>query len=126
VDEPSVDKQAYVNKVCNRYRHAKPLPFDAKRAAENNSRVGDCHNNVDAWIAAHPEDQAVRGWITWYNSVVTAHSVVCSHDGKLFDITPLGDESIRGGLRFVPHLGDEATFAEMKAVNHFMCSDECA
>jgi hypothetical protein len=119
-----MDKQAYVNEVCDRYRKAAKVAFDPQKAAANNSKVGDCHNNVDLWVAAHPEDQAVRGWITWYNSVVTSHSVVRSRAGKLFDVTPLGDESIRDALRFVPHIGDEAAFAEMKTENHFKCRDE--
>jgi hypothetical protein len=45
---------------------------------------------------------------------LTAHSVVRDADGRLFDITPLGDERVRPTMRFVPHFGDEQLFLSMK------------
>ncbi|NEK54594.1 hypothetical protein GUK36_35120 [Rhizobium leguminosarum] len=43
----------------------------------------------------------------------TAHSVVRGMDGELFDITPLYNNYEHRG-QFIPHVGDEATFSEMK------------
>ena len=121
----AIDRQAYVNEICGRYAEAVHVPFDADRAAANQSEIQRCHENVDAWVAKHPEDSAVRGWVTWYpvldGVLLTAHSVVRGADGELFDITPLGDESGRAGMKFVRHLADEATFEEMKPLNHFKC-----
>jgi hypothetical protein len=53
---------------------------------------------------------------------LTAHSVVRGPDGKLFDITPFADESQRASARFVPHVGDDLAFWEIKARGHsFTC-----
>jgi hypothetical protein len=54
---------------------------------------------------------------------LTAHSVVRGADGELFDITPLGNERDRLGMRFVPHEGDEQLFRSMMGINIFI---ECA
>jgi hypothetical protein len=121
-----MDTQAYVTELCSRFGARQRVRFDPERASENGSLVGRCHENVDAWVAAHPGDQAVGGWVTWHAVFggvrLTAHSVVRGTGGDLFDITPLGDESYRAGMEFVPHIGDEAAFFEMKAaVNAFDC-----
>ncbi|TDN62257.1 uncharacterized protein DUF1643 [Paraburkholderia sp. BL10I2N1] len=39
---------------------------------------------------------------------MNAHSVAQDVEGKLFDITPLSDESARQFMRFVRHSGEEA------------------
>lgn len=82
-------------------------------------QVSDCHNNVDYWVEHHAGHTAVRGWIYYYGHepepvTYTAHSVVCGPDGKLFDITPLHNRSDKQRGRFIPHLGDEATFLAMR------------
>jgi hypothetical protein len=123
-----MDRQAYVDEICSRFGARKRVRFDRARASENDSQVGRCHENVAAWVAAHPGDRAVRGWVTWHAVFggvrLTAHSVVHGAGGDLFDITPLGDESYRASMEFVPHIGDEAAFFETKeAVNAFDCSE---
>ena len=121
-----LDKQAYVDQVCARFHDRQHIPFDAARATENGSEIGRCHDNVDRWVAEHAGDRALRGWITWHaviNGVrLTAHSVVMGSDDRPFDITPLSDEGLRAWLTFVPHVGDDVSFARMREVmNSFDC-----
>ena len=92
--------------------------------------IAHCHENVDAWVKAHPECVAVRGWLI-YRSFgrggfgLTAHSIVRGPNGKLFDITPFGDESARPYARFIAHDGDDQSFFEIKAKGHsFTCSPD--
>lgn len=42
-------------------------------------------------------------------------------DGTLYDITPLGDESVRTSLRFVPRDGTEEEFWEWEKSNRCIC-----
>ncbi len=60
----------------------------------------------------------VRGWVTYADFGLTigltAHSVVQDRDGQLFDITPLGNECDRAGMRFIPHIGTEQEFTSMR------------
>jgi hypothetical protein len=76
--------------------------------------IGQCHSNVDTWIQNNPNHRSIRGWITWHPIIggmkFTKHSVVRDDLGKLFDITPLGDETIRTTLKFCPYPGDEESF----------------
>jgi len=51
---------------------------------------------------------------------LTAHSVVRDQNGQLIDITPLGNERDRVGMRFVPHIGTEQEFKSMKDSNVFI------
>jgi hypothetical protein len=73
--------------------------------------------------------KAVRGWVTYASfggdSVgLTAHSIVRDQSGALFDITPLGNEDARNGMRFVEHEGDPAIFEKMKAMGiNIHCRD---
>lgn len=54
---------------------------------------GHCHENVARWIALHPTDRPVRGYLVSSPSEVGAvfdlHSVVQREDGSLVDVTPL-------------------------------------
>lgn len=84
-------------------------------------KSGECHQNVDSWVAHHPGHTAVRGWIFWYGggedlAVYTAHSVVRDLDGELFDITPLENGDHRRGP-FIPHLDDDESLFAMKTQN---------
>jgi hypothetical protein len=47
------------------------------------------HNNVDRWVLEHPDHKPVRGWLV-FNLLrrFTAHSIVETPDGRLFDLTP--------------------------------------
>jgi hypothetical protein len=47
--------------------------------------------------------------------------VVRDPDGTLYDITPLGDESIRASLRFVSHDGTEEEFRQWETSNRCIC-----
>ena len=87
-------------------------------------KCSECHSNVDRWVRENPGATAVRGWVTYLDFQVstrlTAHSVVRGVDGQLFDITPLGDERDRAGMRFVPHLGSDEEFLSMKESRIFI------
>ena len=54
-------------------------------------KFGECHANVDRWIAENPEHKAIRGWVIdggmgeYVNFV--AHSAVRIPSGELIDIT---------------------------------------
>ena len=52
-----------------------------------------CHENVERWIAQHPTDQAIRGYLVTTANEVGAlfdlHSVVQREDGSMVDVTPL-------------------------------------
>ncbi len=52
-----------------------------------------CHENVERWIAFHPEDRAVRGYLVTspieFSALFDLHSVVERKDGSLIDVTPL-------------------------------------
>ena len=54
--------------------------------------VGSCHENVDRWIAMHPDDRPVRGYSVISSTDSFAHfdlhSVVERRDGSLIDVTP--------------------------------------
>jgi hypothetical protein len=111
-----MDRASYEADICDRLQHAECIPFRSASLEEWKPEVADCHRNVDAWVKAHPDCKAVRGWVTyaWFsdNSTgLTAHSVVQGADGELFDITPLERESLRSGMRFIRHVGDEESFA---------------
>ncbi|MBY5436503.1 hypothetical protein [Rhizobium leguminosarum] len=93
-------------------------------------KVGGCHDNVDYWVKHHVGHTAVRGWIAYMSGgpdhvVYTAHSVVLGPDGQLFDITPLyHNDDLRG--RFIVHVGDDATFLEMRTLNlNISCQGNC-
>ncbi|MEI9978413.1 MAG: hypothetical protein WDN23_05330 [Edaphobacter sp.] len=53
--------------------------------------------------------------------MLTAHSVVRDPGGNLFDITPLGDETVRPSLRFVAHVGTEDEFWQFERSNRCIC-----
>ena len=77
-----------------------------------------CHQNVDRFIKENSGYKVVRGWVTYADfglSVgLTAHSVIQDRDGQLIDITPLGNERDRPGMRFVRHIGTEQEFRSMR------------
>lgn len=112
-----MNRAVYEKNICDRMPRAETIPFcQANKKDGGPSRPNECHENVDAWVKDHPGYKAIRGWVTDAhfsdNSIrLTAHSVVQNADGKLFDITPLNNECLRGHMRFVRHLGDEASFA---------------
>jgi hypothetical protein len=46
--------------------------------------------------------------------------MIRGRDGQLFDITPLGSERDRVGMRFVPHIGTDQEFTPMKKSGIFI------
>jgi hypothetical protein len=114
----------YAKLICRRLYQAVNVPFRIVSLAEWFPRVAYCHPNVDSWVGAHPGDTAVRGWVTYADfglSIrLTAHSVVRGADGQLFDITPLENELYRDSMRFIPHPGDEQSFASMMKADIFI------
>ena len=121
----------YEASICKGLRDAKPVPFKQVSHGDWRPEVGECHRNVDEWVAAHQGTAPVRGWVTIGSSGVTtrltAHSVVRDADGQLMDITPLENEYYRVSMRFVPHIGDDQTFFAMKnAWNEIDCPEEAA
>lgn len=77
--------------------------------------TSNCHANVEKWVELNPKDSVVRGWVLYAENQLTAHSVVRDDTGKLFDITPLGNEALRMTMLFVQHPDDEASFQILKA-----------
>jgi hypothetical protein len=117
---PEMTRAEYELAVCARLDQAVRVPFRQVSFADWSPKVAECHQNADTWVAANPEFEAVRGWVIYASfggdSVgLTAHSIVRDQSGALFDITPLGDEGARDGMRFVEHEGDPAIFEKMKA-----------
>ncbi|MBN3828976.1 hypothetical protein G3O00_36040 [Burkholderia sp. Ac-20384] len=75
----------------------------------------ECHDNADAWVAAHPGDAVRRGWLyqrldplsEGQMHVFIAHSVVLTAADELIDVT-LG--SLEPAGRFLQHPADIGGF----------------
>lgn len=71
-------------------------------------RLHRCHENVQEWVARHPQFQHVLGFFVANRypisdgTLVIAHSAVADADGTLCDITP-SELDVR--FPFVQHLG---------------------
>jgi hypothetical protein len=105
--------------VCERLALASRVTFRKVFFADGSLPVqGARHRNADRWVKENPGAMVVRGWVTYADFGIsiglTAHSVIQSHDGQCFDITPFGNERDRVGMRFVPHTGTEQQFTTMK------------
>ncbi|OED00943.1 hypothetical protein A9Z06_13475 [Rhizobium sp. YK2] len=92
--------------------------------------MAECHANVDYWADHHAGYTVVRGWLAYMGGGAdfhgyAAHSVLRDPRGELVDITPVEDPNfIR--RRFIPHLGDEATFLRMRTLNlNILCQGNC-
>lgn len=126
-----MNRADYKANVCGQLGQAKHVCFKEVSIGDWHPKVAHCHKNVDYWVKKKPNYIAVRGWVTCAqfsdgSTCLTAHSVVQGPDGKLLDITPLEGErtrkSIRKGMRFITHIGDERTFFEIKEMDHsFNC-----
>ena len=115
----------YEASVCARRGQADRVPFRQVSRKGWSPKVAECHQNANAWASANPGLEVVRGWVTYASFGVdgvslTAHSIIRDQTGAIFDITPLMDESLRVGMRFIEHEGDAATFDQMKAINIFI------
>jgi len=117
-----MNRADYEVSVCARIKQAVRVPFEKVAADGWLPQVAQCHENADVWVRANPGSSVVRGWVTYVSFGdagfgLTAHSVVRSASGLLIDITPLCDESLRQGMRFIEHDGDAASYDELKKVS---------
>jgi hypothetical protein len=115
----------YEKSICDRMAEAVSVPYRGVSFADGSTPVQSaCHDNADRWVKENPEFAVARGWVTFADyglSVgLTAHSVVRDSDGQFLDITPLGNERDRAGMRFIPHVGTEQEFRSMKISNIFI------
>jgi hypothetical protein len=104
------------------------VPFVAVSPDGWQPKIAGCHPNVDRFVDENPGHTAVRGWVTLGTDggtqiLLTHHSVVRRSDGRLFDLTPLEDESIRPTMRFVPHVGSEDFFHLKNLFQPFLICD---
>jgi hypothetical protein len=90
---------------------ARPADQQGDRLAGWKPARGECHDNVDRWVALYPEARAVRGWrhepFEGLGHRFVAHSVVRSSDGELVDVTLSASQ---GPRRFIEHPGSERDF----------------
>jgi hypothetical protein len=123
-----VNRADYEADICSRLHEARVIPFRKVAMSGGLPAVANCHSNVDAWVKAHPDCKAVRGWVTYASFGdqglgLTAHSIVQDADSQLFDITPLGDERVRPSMHFARHMGDDESFSIQRLQNLFItCS----
>jgi hypothetical protein len=110
----------YCARLGARLGDAEKLRFEPVRIGTWESKSGECHANVDYWVAHAPGRDAVRGWIINGTDGAgrcfpIAHSVG-RENGKLHDITPPDGEPLApDALRlFLPHEGTVEEFDELK------------
>jgi hypothetical protein len=116
-------KAEYEAAICERLSQAQSVPSfrEVSFADGDFPKLSGCHPNVNRYVSENSGTTAVRGWVTYrevwdgdsIKQELTAHSVVRSTDGQLFDITRFGDERVRRSTLFVPHLGDDQEFFSM-------------
>lgn len=127
---PAIPTRAdYEASICRQLSQAELVPFRLVSLPDGDPTASNCHSNVDRWVEAHPGTTAVRGWVAFAScgdaTGLTAHSVVRDTDGQLFDITPLGNECDRAGIRFVSDTGGEQVFGAMKGIGiHIWCPSD--
>lgn len=81
-----------------------------------------CHTNVETWVMRSPQYAIVRGWIVFdqsNNPLVprprfhfAAHSVICTPDDKLLDITP---SDVSQPYPFIRHPGTTEEFDQLRS-----------
>jgi hypothetical protein len=79
-------------------------------------KKNNCHDNAGRWVAEHPGDTVMHGWLhdpremqrDWF----LAHSVVRTAAGEIIDVTL--DACPQKQLRFLPHPGPVDFFAIVK------------
>ncbi|MFW2229607.1 hypothetical protein [Rhizobium sp. CRRU65] len=112
-------RDEYVRDICARSGAAVDVPFwPDPFIGDWKPNVGECHANVDYWVAHQDGYTPVRGWLCYAgfgpdSRGYTAHSVLRYSNGELVDITPVEDRNFAHRW-FIEHLGDEATFLEMR------------
>jgi hypothetical protein len=86
---PDIDLKALWMSLYARCEEAVVVPHEPRTMTSGPPTEHECHNNVDRWVLEHPDHKPVRGWLV-FNLLCrfTAHSVVETPDGRLFDLTP--------------------------------------
>jgi len=99
---PDIDLKALVTSLYARRQEAVVVPYEPRTMTSGPPTEHECHNNVDRWVLEQPDHKSVRGWLVfeWTENEMgrlmfslplcrfTAHSVVETPDGRLFDLTP--------------------------------------
>ncbi|NEI96394.1 hypothetical protein [Rhizobium ruizarguesonis] len=123
-----MERGEYERDICARSGSAVDVRYepDASIGAWT-TKVAECHANVDYWVAHHEGYAAVRGWLAHIGCGdlhgYTAHSVLRDPHRELVDITPVEGNFHR---RFIPHLGDDATFLRMRTPKlEILCQGNC-
>ena len=113
---PDIDLTALLKSLYARRKEAVVVPYEPRTIASGPPTGHECHNNVDRWVLEHPDHKAVRGWLV-FNLLnrFTAHSVVETPDGRLFDLTPA-----RASRRypFLRHHGPDDEFEAIVLAGH--------
>ena len=114
-----VDFEQYRSSICARLLKFELVPYRVVSSADWKPEASHCHANVDRWVKENPGHTAVRGWATEWTDGGTKfflahHSVVRGEDGRMFDITPLDNQRMRGHVRFIPHVGSDSEFFQIK------------
>ena len=125
-----VGRDEYERDVCARRGSATDVRYEPDASfGDWKPKVAECHANVDYWVAHREGYAPVRGWLAYMSGGdvhgYTAHSVLRDPHGELADITPVEDRNFTR-RRFIPHLGDDATFLRMRTLNlNILCQGNC-
>ncbi|MBB2791695.1 UNVERIFIED_ORG: hypothetical protein GGD58_000539 [Rhizobium pisi] len=117
-----MERDEYERDICARSGTPIDVRYEPDASiGEWRPKVADCHANVDYWVAHREGYAAVRGWLAYLEGGAdlhgyTAHSVLRDPHGELVDITPVEDRNFVR-RRFIPHLGDDATFLNMRTLD---------
>ncbi|MGG2041278.1 hypothetical protein [Burkholderia gladioli] len=102
-DALAVLHQTLTLAMSNHYAEAVSVARYADEIAGWQPNPGHCHDQVAAWQILHPEDAALRGWVTWYSTgdmmKFASHSLVRTAAGEVVDVT----EPRSTRYRFIEH-----------------------
>lgn len=60
-----MNHEFYFRELLQEESKADRVPFRAVSHGDFVPKKNDCHNNVDYWVAHHPQTKAVQGWLFW-------------------------------------------------------------
>jgi hypothetical protein len=128
---PDIDLNELAKSLYARRHEAVVVPYEAKTIVSGPPIERDCHRNTDRWVMERADHKAVRGWMVFDfnrtsegllpNCRFTAHSVVETPDGKLFDLTPAPHASKR--YPFLRHQGSNGEFEAIVSAGHIVHLD---
>ncbi|WP_186118658.1 hypothetical protein [Burkholderia gladioli] len=112
-DALAIVRRALTHAITSDYAQAMPVDRYADEIADWQPDPGHCHDQVAAWLCLHPEDAALRGWVTWYGMGDTmrfaSHSLVRTAAGEVVDVT----EPRKTRYRFIEHPADAGDFLSL-------------